>query len=294
MRHALTCRSPQRSSSISSPRSCTARVAAKARRRPSRAGSSTPTSSATIRTACFACRVSRLGRDGTLRPNTAPTIVFDSDTIAIVDGNRGFGQVTGEFADEARHREGAREGHRDDRPAQLRTPRTASATGRTWRRRRGRCRCTSSTRRARSASRRSAAATAGCRPIRSRSACRSTARDPVVLDITTSMVAEGKLMVALNKGEHVPEGWIVDKDGAPTTEPEGLLRRRRAAHHRRAQGLGAVDRHRSPRRRGVDRQAAPIPTIRSCATTCCRSTSRPRSTMPTAASRAKRGASSIS
>ena len=32
-------------------------------------------------------------RDGTLKPNTPPTIVFDSDTIAIVDGNRGFGQV---------------------------------------------------------------------------------------------------------------------------------------------------------------------------------------------------------
>ena len=30
--------------------------------------------------------------------NTAPTLVFDSDTIAIIDGNRGFGQVTGEFA----------------------------------------------------------------------------------------------------------------------------------------------------------------------------------------------------
>jgi uncharacterized oxidoreductase len=37
-------------------------------------------------------------KDGTLKPNTPPTIVFDSDTIAIIDGNRGFGQVVGEFA----------------------------------------------------------------------------------------------------------------------------------------------------------------------------------------------------
>ena len=44
--------------------------------------------------------------------------------------------------------------------------------------------------------------------------------DPVVLDVTTSMVAEGKLMVALNKGERVPEGWIIDKGGAPTTDPQ--------------------------------------------------------------------------
>ena len=35
---------------------------------------------------------------GTLKPNTAPSIVFDNDSIAIVDGHRGFGQVTGEFA----------------------------------------------------------------------------------------------------------------------------------------------------------------------------------------------------
>ena len=37
-------------------------------------------------------------RDGWLKPNMPPTMVFDSDTIAIVDGNLGFGQVTGEFA----------------------------------------------------------------------------------------------------------------------------------------------------------------------------------------------------
>ena len=44
--------------------------------------------------------------------------------------------------------------------------------------------------------------------------------DPVILDVTTSTVAEGKLMVAVNKGEQVPEGWIIDRDGAPTTDPK--------------------------------------------------------------------------
>jgi uncharacterized oxidoreductase len=42
----------------------------------------------------------------------------------------------------------------------------------------------------------------------------------VILDITTSTVAEGKLMVAVNKGERVPEGWIVDAQGRPTTDPK--------------------------------------------------------------------------
>ena len=35
---------------------------------------------------------------GWLKPNTDPTIVFDSPALVIVDGNRGFGQVIGEFA----------------------------------------------------------------------------------------------------------------------------------------------------------------------------------------------------
>ena len=35
---------------------------------------------------------------GWLKPNAAPSIVFDSDALAIIDGNRGFGQVVGEFA----------------------------------------------------------------------------------------------------------------------------------------------------------------------------------------------------
>ena len=44
--------------------------------------------------------------------------------------------------------------------------------------------------------------------------------DPVIMDMTTSMVAEGKLMVALNRGEPVPEGWIIDPQGRPTTDPQ--------------------------------------------------------------------------
>ncbi len=41
----------------------------------------------------------------------------------------------------------------------------------------------------------------------------------VILDMTSSMVAEGKLMVAMNKGESVPASWIIDMDGKPTTNP---------------------------------------------------------------------------
>lgn len=42
---------------------------------------------------------------------------------------------------------------------------------------------------------------------------------PIMLDFTTTVVAEGKLQVARNKGVPVPEGTIVDRHGNPTTDP---------------------------------------------------------------------------
>lgn len=44
-------------------------------------------------------------------------------------------------------------------------------------------------------------------------------RSPFVLDIAAAMTAEGKLKVARNKGVPVPEGWIIDAEGRPTTDP---------------------------------------------------------------------------
>jgi hydroxycarboxylate dehydrogenase B len=49
-----------------------------------------------------------------------------------------------------------------------------------------------------------------------------TGGDPVVLDIGTSVCAEGKVRVLFNKGERVPEGWLLDAGGRPTTDP-GVL-----------------------------------------------------------------------
>ena len=43
--------------------------------------------------------------------------------------------------------------------------------------------------------------------------------DPILLDMTTSIVAEGKLRVAINRGGGVPEGWLTDADGHPSTDP---------------------------------------------------------------------------
>lgn len=48
-------------------------------------------------------------------------------------------------------------------------------------------------------------------------------KDPLVIDMSLSAVARGKLLVASKKGESIPLGWALDAEGRPTTDPnEGL------------------------------------------------------------------------
>ena len=42
---------------------------------------------------------------------------------------------------------------------------------------------------------------------------------PVVLDMTPSVVALGKLILAQKLGQEIPLGWALDRDGKPTTDP---------------------------------------------------------------------------
>ncbi len=43
--------------------------------------------------------------------------------------------------------------------------------------------------------------------------------EPFLLDFATSRVAQGKMRVAHNKGETVPDGYLIDEQGAPTNDP---------------------------------------------------------------------------
>lgn len=47
--------------------------------------------------------------------------------------------------------------------------------------------------------------------------------EPVVVDLSLSQVARGKVMAARQRGEAIPEGWALDAEGAPTTDPEAAL-----------------------------------------------------------------------
>jgi LDH2 family malate/lactate/ureidoglycolate dehydrogenase len=44
-------------------------------------------------------------------------------------------------------------------------------------------------------------------------------RLPVVVDFSCTVVASGRLILMRKKGENIPLGWAVDKNGAPTTDP---------------------------------------------------------------------------
>lgn len=45
---------------------------------------------------------------------------------------------------------------------------------------------------------------------------------PIVLDISTSIVPEGKVRDYLQRGAALPDGWLVDADGRPTNDPSQL------------------------------------------------------------------------
>jgi (2R)-3-sulfolactate dehydrogenase (NADP+) len=45
----------------------------------------------------------------------------------------------------------------------------------------------------------------------------------LVIDLSLSAVARGKIMVAARDGKPIPDGWAVDKDGRPTTDARAAL-----------------------------------------------------------------------
>jgi (2R)-3-sulfolactate dehydrogenase (NADP+) len=55
-------------------------------------------------------------------------------------------------------------------------------------------------------------------------ACPLPGAPPIVVDLSLSKVARGNIMAAKQKGARIPEGWALDRDGKPTTDPEAALR----------------------------------------------------------------------
>lgn len=55
-------------------------------------------------------------------------------------------------------------------------------------------------------------------------ACPLPGRAPIVVDLALSAVARGNIVAAKQKGEAIPEGWALDAEGRPTTDPEAALK----------------------------------------------------------------------
>ena len=158
-------------------------------------------------------------REGWLRANQTPTIVFENDAIAIVDGNRGFGQVVGEFAGRLGTTKAAEIG------IAMVGLRNCGHLGRVgdWAELAAEAGQVSLHFLNTSGAQRVAPFGGSDRRLSTNPITIGVpivGGEPIIVDITTSMAAEGKLMVALNRGEPVPEGWIIDKHGRPTTDPK--------------------------------------------------------------------------
>lgn len=54
-------------------------------------------------------------------------------------------------------------------------------------------------------------------------ACPLPGRAPLVIDLSLSKVARGNIVSAKQRGEQIPEGWALDSDGKPTTDPGAAL-----------------------------------------------------------------------
>jgi (2R)-3-sulfolactate dehydrogenase (NADP+) len=47
--------------------------------------------------------------------------------------------------------------------------------------------------------------------------------EPIVVDLALTTVTRGKIMVAMQKGETIPEGWALDRHGKATTDPKEAI-----------------------------------------------------------------------
>jgi uncharacterized oxidoreductase len=161
-------------------------------------------------------------RAGKVLANQVPKIVFENDAIAVVDGQFGFGQVMGEHAVKLGVDKASRQG------VAVVALRNSGHLGRIgdWAELAAKAGKVSlhfvntngggilvapfgGTER-----RLSANPIAAGVPIPS--------GPPIVVDISTCMIAEGKIKVAFNKGVTVPDGCILDSEGQPTNDPNAF------------------------------------------------------------------------
>jgi (2R)-3-sulfolactate dehydrogenase (NADP+) len=48
-------------------------------------------------------------------------------------------------------------------------------------------------------------------------------KEPIVIDLAMTTVVRGRIMMAMKRGERIPEGWALDRHGKPTTDPKEAI-----------------------------------------------------------------------
>ena len=122
-------------------------------------------------------------------------------------------------------------------------------------------------------------------------------QDPLVLDFATSIVAEGKVLVASQGGKKIPDGALIGPDGKPSGDPHLLYGDYTPTGPRdHSKGTGAIQAFGDHKGSGLafmcemlggslPATARPIPSAAASPTACCRSTSIPRCSIRRASSR---------
>jgi uncharacterized oxidoreductase len=159
-------------------------------------------------------------REGKVLANQSLKVVVENDVLAVTDGQRGFGQVMGEEAMKLALGKAARQG------VSVVALRNSGHLGRIgdWAEMAARAGKISLHFVNTSGAgilvppwgginrRLSANPIAAAVPV--------PGGPPLLVDISTSSIAEGKLKVAFNKGARVPDGCIIDAQGRPTNDPQ--------------------------------------------------------------------------
>ncbi len=159
-------------------------------------------------------------RDGKVVPNQSIEVLFENDTIAVVDGRYGFGQSIGEQATQLGIDKCAKHG------VSVVALRNAGHLGRIgdWPTMAARAGLVSIHWVNTSGAGILVAPFGGidrrlsANPIAAGVPVRDGA--PIVMDMSCCTIAEGKLRVAFNKGVDVPESCIIDSEGQCTTDPK--------------------------------------------------------------------------
>ncbi|MGI6873347.1 Ldh family oxidoreductase [Amycolatopsis sp. 3B14] len=159
-------------------------------------------------------------RSGVMRAVTEPRLVTDLGAVAVLDGDDGIGQVV---TDRACAVAVERAGEHGVGVVAVRNS-NHFGTAAYWTRRMARAGCVgilTTNGSPAMAPWGGRAKTVGANPWSI--ATPGGAHGPVVLDIANTGVARGKIYAALQRGERIPEGWAIDADGVPTTDPRAAI-----------------------------------------------------------------------